>query len=75
MNNIVNTFIITAVLLLVGFCVDLQVSALRRLAASQGSVGVKDLPGFVEAMHVFAIHHYLTVCFKAPACLHTDTSI
>lgn len=24
-------------------------------------VGVKDVEGFLEAIHIFAIHHYLTV--------------
>jgi hypothetical protein len=38
-----------------------KVSVLRRLAASPGSVAVKDMARFVEAMHMFAIHHYLAV--------------
>jgi hypothetical protein len=38
-----------------------KVSVLRRLAASPGAVAVKDMARFVEAMHMFAIHHYLTV--------------
>lgn len=38
-----------------------KVSALRRLAPSPGAVGVKNMDSFVETMHMFAIHHFLTV--------------
>lgn len=44
-----------------------KVSLLRRLAAAApgaghtAHVGVRDLGRFVEAMHMFAIHHYLSV--------------
>jgi hypothetical protein len=39
-----------------------KVGALRRLRPDPAAVTVKDMAGFLEAMHLFAIHHYLTVC-------------
>lgn len=38
-----------------------KVAVLRRLVPAAGMVGVKDVARFVETMHMFAIHHYLTV--------------
>lgn len=38
-----------------------KVGALRRLRADAAAVTVQDIGGFVEAIHIFAIHHFLTV--------------
>jgi hypothetical protein len=48
-----------------------KVGALRRAraAAAGGVVAVRDLDGFVEAMHLFAIHHYLSVSADVSVCL------
>lgn len=38
-----------------------KVGVLRRLRPDAAAVRVRDTAGFVEAIHIFAIHHHLTV--------------
>lgn len=38
-----------------------KVGALRRLKPDAAAVTVRDTAGLLEAIHIFAIHHYLMV--------------
>ena len=38
-----------------------KVGVLKRLRPDAGAVRVQDTAGFLEAIHIFAIHHHLTV--------------
>lgn len=54
-----------------------KVSALQRLAPGTKAVTVKDMERFVETMHIFAIHHYLTVrkgLFVVTRHMHAGTA-